>query len=48
MSGTRMATPVLPLLRGHRTCVPNEQSHNAWECRTCLRVFALSVVGVAV
>jgi hypothetical protein len=47
MSGTRMAPQYCPYC-ADTDLRPSEQSHAAWECRSCLRVFTLSVVGVAV
>ena len=47
MTGTRMAPQYCPYC-SDTDLRPNEESHTAWECRGCLRVFTLSVLGVSV
>jgi hypothetical protein len=46
MSGARMAPQYCPYC-GDIDLRPDEHGHTAWQCRSCLRVFSLSVVGVA-
>ena len=47
MSGTRAAVSCCPYCGGE-DLHPNEASHGAWECRECLRVFAVRLLGLAV
>jgi hypothetical protein len=39
-------TPFFCPYCGEENLRPNEQSHGAWECRACVRVFGVRFVGM--
>ena len=46
MSDARSAPLYCPYC-GEEDLRPNESSHGAWECRSCLRVFAVKFLGLS-
>ena len=46
MSGERMAPLYCPYC-GDEDLRPHEDTHGAWECRSCARVFSLKFLGLA-
>ena len=45
MSDTRAAPLYCPYC-GDEDLRPNEASHGAWECRSCIRVFSVKFIGL--
>ncbi|HEU5107842.1 MAG TPA: hypothetical protein VFT95_04740 [Micromonosporaceae bacterium] len=46
MSSETRAAPLYCPYCGGEDLRPNSESHGAWECRSCTRVFSLKFVGL--
>jgi ribosomal protein L37AE/L43A len=47
MSASERAAPLYCPYCGDEDLRPHEETHGAWECRSCARVFSLKLLGLS-